>query len=318
MPAPRIFVSSTFYDLRYVRENLKFFIRTLGYEPVLSEEGAVFFDPTLHVQDACVADVPTCQIFVLIIGGRTGGAFAGTDKSITNAEYLEATRTKIPVFALVERPVLEQYRLYQSNQANPAVDATRITYPNVDSIRVFSFIDQVQSQGINNALVPFSDFEEIQAYLKQQWAGLMFRFLAKESEARRTGEVLASLRTATENIEFLTRQVANSVGGSIARVAIDLYDYMIKNEVVRDLAIWQLTPSPKGILTHPTLDDFCDQKIEVDSDEDGFSLTYGGPPYKLSKGRYERNKKDYKTVRSKLISMLKEKGYSVEQFVEGS
>ena len=38
MAVPRVFVSSTCYDLKYIRENLKYFIRSLGYEPVLSEE----------------------------------------------------------------------------------------------------------------------------------------------------------------------------------------------------------------------------------------------------------------------------------------
>jgi hypothetical protein len=39
MAAPKVFVSSTWYDLRYIRENLKYFISNLRYEPVLSEEG---------------------------------------------------------------------------------------------------------------------------------------------------------------------------------------------------------------------------------------------------------------------------------------
>lgn len=37
MAVPRVFVSSTWYDLKYIRENLKYFIRGLGYEPVLAE-----------------------------------------------------------------------------------------------------------------------------------------------------------------------------------------------------------------------------------------------------------------------------------------
>ncbi len=49
MPAPRVFISSTLYDLKYIRENLKFFVRSFGYEPVLSEEGAIFYDPKLSV-----------------------------------------------------------------------------------------------------------------------------------------------------------------------------------------------------------------------------------------------------------------------------
>jgi hypothetical protein len=42
MATPRVFISSTCYDLKYIRENLKFFIQNAGYEPVLSEEGNVF------------------------------------------------------------------------------------------------------------------------------------------------------------------------------------------------------------------------------------------------------------------------------------
>ena len=72
MAIPRVFISSTWYDLRYIRENIKFFVRGMGFEPVLSEEGSVFFDPRRHTQDACLAEVPNCQIFVLVIGGRYG------------------------------------------------------------------------------------------------------------------------------------------------------------------------------------------------------------------------------------------------------
>jgi hypothetical protein len=66
---PRVFISSTCYDLRYIRENLKYFVRTLGYDPVLSEEGSIFYDPKTHVQDALLLEIPNCQLFVLIIGG---------------------------------------------------------------------------------------------------------------------------------------------------------------------------------------------------------------------------------------------------------
>ena len=95
MAFPRVFVSSTCYDLKYIRENLKYFIRRLGYEPVLSEEGSVFFDPNLHTHDACIAEVPNCHMFVVIIGGRFGAQFKGETHSITNAEYREAVRLKI-------------------------------------------------------------------------------------------------------------------------------------------------------------------------------------------------------------------------------
>lgn len=317
MPTPRIFVSSTCYDLKYIRENLKFFIRTVGYEPVLSEEGAVFYDPTLNVQDACLVEVPACQLFVLIIGGRYGGRFKQSDRSITNVEYQEAVKARIPIFALVERSVNEQFRLFASNKQNKAVDPRKISYPAVDSTKIFDFIEEVQNQSINNALVPFSDFEEIQGYLKQQWAGILYRFLTSESEAKRVGDMLSTLSAATANIEFLTRQVVKSVGDPITNATVEFYDFLMGFEVVRDLATWNLRPSPRSIVAHETFEEFCENKVEIDSgDRHGTSLTYGGPPYSLGKARLERNVKEYQEVRAELMKRLKEKGIKVQDFID--
>jgi hypothetical protein len=318
MPAPRVFVSSTCYDLKYIRENLKFFIRNLGYEPVLSEEGAVFYDPSLNIQDACLVEVPASQLFVLIIGGRYGGKYKETEKSITNAEYQEAVKSKIPIFTLVERSVHEHFRLFLSNKENKSLDPRKITYPAVDSTKIFDFIEEVQGQSINNALFPFSDFEEIQHYLKQQWSGMLYRFLTTEGEAKRVGDLFSSLSSATANIEFLTRQVVKSVGDNITKTTIEFYDLLLGYEVYRDLAIWGLHPSPKSILENETIDKFCNNKIEVMTSDDygNDSLTYGGPPYVLGKNRLERNKKNYNKIREELINRLKEKSISVEEFIK--
>jgi hypothetical protein len=41
MARPRVFISSTFYDLKQVRSALEIFIKNIGYDPVLHERGAV-------------------------------------------------------------------------------------------------------------------------------------------------------------------------------------------------------------------------------------------------------------------------------------
>src|SRR5205814_8760507 len=142
-------------------------IRTLGYEPVLSEEGTIFFDPRIHVQDACLSEIPNCQLFILIIGGRFGANFKDTSQSVTNSEYLEAARLKIPVFALVEQAVYNDFNLFIANRKNVAVDPTKISYPAADSTKIFEFIETVRSNTINNALIPFRDFTDIESYLRQ-------------------------------------------------------------------------------------------------------------------------------------------------------
>ena len=42
---PRIFISSTFYDLKYVREDISNFIKTHGFETVMFEDGDIGYTP---------------------------------------------------------------------------------------------------------------------------------------------------------------------------------------------------------------------------------------------------------------------------------
>ena len=42
MARPRIFISSTFYDLKHVRYDLENFIRSLGYEPIMNDRGNIW------------------------------------------------------------------------------------------------------------------------------------------------------------------------------------------------------------------------------------------------------------------------------------
>jgi len=37
MAIPRVFISSTYYDLRHVRNDLEVFLRNLGYDPVMHD-----------------------------------------------------------------------------------------------------------------------------------------------------------------------------------------------------------------------------------------------------------------------------------------
>jgi hypothetical protein len=43
MARPRVFISSTFYDLKQVRSELERFVKEMGYEPVLNERGHIAY-----------------------------------------------------------------------------------------------------------------------------------------------------------------------------------------------------------------------------------------------------------------------------------
>lgn len=69
MAKPRIFISSTYYDLKHLRSSLENFIESLGFEPVLSEKGDIAYVPDMPIDESCYREARSADVFVLIIGG---------------------------------------------------------------------------------------------------------------------------------------------------------------------------------------------------------------------------------------------------------
>ncbi len=315
MAIPRVFVASTCYDLKYIRENLKYFIRNLGYEPVLSEEGAVFYDPSKHIHDSCVSEVPNCQMFLLIIGGRFGDRYKQTAKSITNTEYEEAVRHKVPVFALVEQAVFAEHDVFITNRHNPNVDETKIVYPAVDSPLIFDFIDEVRKSSFNNAIQPFRDFSDIENYLRQQWAGMMFSFLANRNEQSRVADVMSQILRMNDRIEFLSNQILKSVGTKETNLLADLYDVMLDSVAAKCLMDTGHKPSPLAILQYKTIEDCANGlgKPFLVVEESDFTTTSLG---EINAKHLQRMKKAYKELRDKMENMVQSAGLTVKQLLE--
>lgn len=315
MAIPRVFISSTCYDLKYIRENLKYFIKTVGYDPVLSEEGTVFFNPGLDTHESCLAEVPNCQIFVLIIGGRFGTKFKDTVQSITNAEYREAVHLRIPVFALVDQSVYNDFHLFQKNRENTYIDPAKIIYPSVDNIMIFTFIDEVRSHAVNNALVPFNDFNDIESYLRQQWAAMMYSFLSSENEHSRVSDALEAVKNMNARIEMLSKQILSSVGTKEAKFDATLYEEMIGQEVIHILTYFQTRPTPISILLNSSFRS-CAKSLGVDlqiEDTAGTSYSSSG---RISRHYFENLSKKYTALRNDLIKRLKEHGLTPEEYVK--
>jgi hypothetical protein len=314
MAIPRIFVASTCYDLKYIRENLKYFIRSLGYEPVLSEDGAIFYDPEKHTHDSCISEVPNCQMLVLIIGGRFGGKFKDTDKSITNAEYQEALKHKVPIFVLIENAVYAEHHVYLTNKDNKNIDAEKIVYPAVDSPRIFDFIDEVRKASFNNAVQPFRDFSDIESYLKQQWSGLMFSFLAKRNEQSRVADIMARILAMDERMEFLTNQILKSVGSKESNALVRLYDVLLGSEVANTLISTGHRPNPLAILQCKTLEECASnlgKPFKVSTRADYITSSTG----EINAKHLEAMETEYANLRKAMLDLVKELGFTVEQLV---
>lgn len=224
MASPRVFISSTCYDLKHIRESLKYFVKGIGYEPVLSDEGDVFYNPQAHTHDSCLDEVATCQLFVLIIGGRYGGIHKDSSESITNEEYRTAVLNNIPIFTLVDQSVSSDHHLYQMNGKNEYIDRDKVTYPASDNVKIFHFINEVRKKSVNNAIQPFRNFLDIETYLKKQWAGMLFDFLLKaknEEQLSITNKLLSDLSIASKKTEELVKFVYEKVNDVNAQEIIE-------------------------------------------------------------------------------------------------
>ncbi len=195
---------------------MKRFVRSFGFDPVLSDHGDVFYHPDLHTHEACVHEVSNCQLFILIIGGRYGGKhITDKTKSITNAEYEAARQANIPVFTYIRNGVLSNHHIYRENKNSAFV--SEINYPAIDkqedAKNIFNFIDDVRRSPVNNAFEGFDNFYEIESHLRKQWAGMFFEFLRTrevKSQIDATNHLLSGLKYSHTKLEDLVKSMYRS------------------------------------------------------------------------------------------------------------
>ena len=205
MAKPRVFVSSTFYDLKQVREDLKRFISGLGYDPVLHETGEVAYGKESPLERYLHREIQTCDILTCVIGGRYGtDSQERPDSSITRQELTTAIENQVQVFIFIEQDVHAEYNTYLLNK-----DTANIKYRYVDDVRVFEFIESVYNLPGNNPISPFDTVTDIVEFLRSQWAGLFQRFLQDQrrfEEIRILREMKSMAGTLEQLVSVLTKE----------------------------------------------------------------------------------------------------------------
>lgn len=230
MARPRVFISSTFYDLKHVRASLDLFVRSLGFDSVLSEKGDIAYTFDRPLDESCYAEVATADILVLIVGGRYGTSasdqmsdgetFFDRYESITKKEYERAAELEIPIYILIDKAVHAEYQTFRANREND-----KIKYAHVDSVNVFELIDQILTMPKNNPLHAFERFTEVEEWLREQWAGL-FRELLKrtgqQAQLRTLSEQVAEMRELNETLKTYMEKVVATVAPTESSELISL------------------------------------------------------------------------------------------------
>lgn len=191
MAVPRVFVSSTYYDLKQYRSIIGDFIKNLGYEPIMHERSGVTYTQNVPLEIDCYHEIESCEIVVCIIGNHFGTQSSENDISITMNELSKALKTKAKIYVFIANDVYIENRTYRMNK-----DSDNFKSAYTDNIKIHKFISEIIERENSIVIQPFSSTDEIINSLKLQWAGLFQNLLARESSQTEAKTVYDLAETA--------------------------------------------------------------------------------------------------------------------------
>ncbi|MEC1178444.1 DUF4062 domain-containing protein [Metasolibacillus meyeri] len=207
MAKPKIFISSTFYDLKHVREDISHFVKEQGYDPILFEKGEIPYGRNERPEEYCYVEINNSDILVSIIGGRYGTDSSDIGYSITQKELKSALEQNKQVYIFIEKNVLAEYETYKINK-----DVEGIQFRHADDRKVYEFLDEIYQLPRNNPIFGFESSQEIIKFLRDQWAGLFQRLLKNEEDTSQI-EIIKSLKgtvsTLKDMINIITEKSEN-------------------------------------------------------------------------------------------------------------
>lgn len=264
MSKPRVFVSSTYFDLRHVRRGIEEFIESLGYDAVLFESGDIPFSHLDSLDQSCYREIEACHMLVLIIGGRYGSQVSREKEidlvvkekaflefnSITKKEYETARQRDIPIYIFLEKGVANEYRTYKENK-----NSELIKYAHVDSVNIFKLLDDIYFQKRNNLTHEFENIEDITAWLKNQWAGLFGFLLARQSSESQLKSLQSQLSQLKETSDVLKAYTESIMLGTAKpdseKLIKEMEQKLLKHKIARILSIQPIRFLMERMVTIP-------------------------------------------------------------------
>lgn len=261
---PRVFISSTFYDLRYIREDLSNFVKDHDFEPVLFEEGDIGYTPGKPLDESCYESMRRSDMVILIIGGSYGSPATGEKAdefkeylSITRKEFSTAVNEGIPLYSFVEATVLHEYKLYDKNLKR--IEEEHVDFEFNAALNVFRFIKEIYSLG-NITVTEFSKPAEIKDFLSKQWSDMFKNYLYILRESNKDDKLVdtvGELKTLVKQMNVMLDKVGSKV---LENNDSDEYKHTVKlqqivsvaDRIVQSIKVynWHITDSYETRFEH--------------------------------------------------------------------
>ena len=204
MAEPRVFISSTYYDLKQVRDNIGKFIESLSYIPVMHEYSGVTYSQENELENDCYREVESCDIMVGIIGEMFGSRSVNNTFSITMNEIKHAIEKRKKVYVFIAKNVYAENDTYRKNQGSSSFIPAH-----VDKIDVHKFVLGIRENARQIVIIPFETTDQIIDSLRKQFAGLLQLFLqqnASLTEEKTVYDLQDSVDNMREVIEIFKNE----------------------------------------------------------------------------------------------------------------
>lgn len=235
---PRIFISSTFYDLKYIREDLANFVRSYGYEPILFEDGDIGYEPGKNLDSSCYESMRNSDMVILIIGGEYGSAASGENKdgfkeymSVTRNEFRTAIETGIPIFVMVDKKVMAEYGVYEANYDDIEKENRIMIFPTTKNINVFRFIKEIKGI-VALSIQEFERSSDIKGYISKQWADMFKNYLGSlrhEKGNRKIENSVNEMKALIRKMDIMLDSVGKNI---LTAEEPEKYDEVINKQEV--------------------------------------------------------------------------------------
>jgi len=221
---PRIFVSSTFYDLKYIREDLSNFISSHDFDPIMFEDGDIGYIQSKHIDESCYRAMETADMAIVIIGGNYGSPASGEKKidqfneflSVTRREFETAIEKGIPLFVFIDKNVFSEYGVYVENKEEIESKTILIKFKATKNINIFRFIFEIEMLK-NIVIIDFDKVVIIKDFLSKQWADMFKNYLSSIKEHKQ----IEQLQYSINNINLLIEKMGVMVDGVGKKVLTD-------------------------------------------------------------------------------------------------
>jgi hypothetical protein len=127
--------------------------------------------------------------------------------------------------------VYSEYQTYLRNKNN-----TEISYAYVDSVNIFKFIETILVLPRNNPIHTFEKFNDIEIWLREQWAGLFRELLQRMSDQKKFSE----LSQQVDDLKEINNTLKTYLESVMRAVSVDNSSELIELEEFRINKIFQL------------------------------------------------------------------------------